>query len=201
MDGDAFMEAVAAGCCDAAKQFGFRTWAARSGNAYDNPFPEVLASGAAVLQLRKKGFLVTPEHAVHDVMFRGEWGPGRPMKRGLGGRFDIAAWTTAGKPMAAVELKWKWNSIRADVERLKVARSRTGLRTFVGILAAEAEAAKTREILESRLSDLQTKHNAKVVRHLAPKVVECWNFEAGRRSDEPRHFAALVAELTWAGAK
>lgn len=197
MDGDSFMMAVAAGCADAAKMFGFRTWAARSGNPYDNPFPEVLASGAAVLRLRKQGLLVTPEHVVHDVMARGEWGPGRPMKRGLGGRFDIVAWTTAGKPMAAVELKWSWNSIHADVKRLEVARRRTGMRAFVGILAAETDPEKTTEKLGARRKALTANHGAKVVRSYLGRPVECWNYEAGRMSRDPRYFAALVAEITW----
>jgi hypothetical protein len=191
---DDFMTIVSDACASAARTYGFRTWNARSGTLYANPFPEVFATAESVRMLKKQGFRVMPEVAVHEVLRKGGVGRGAPGKRGINGRFDVTAWNADGTPAAVLELKWKWNSVAADVARLVITRRKIEVRTFLGILAAEASQSKTEQLLKKRIDDLE-KHGVRVARHATCRGVPCWEYVGGQPKGSPRAFAATVVEV------
>jgi hypothetical protein len=189
-----FMTLAGRSCASAARTFGFRSWRSRAGNSYSNPFPEVYATAETVRQLKAEGFRVMPEVVVREVLRKGRGGRGSHGKRGSGGRFDITVWNANGTPAAALELKWKWNSVAADIARLNLAHRRIQIRTFVAVLAAENTRAATRKLLKKRIGDLK-KHGADPGDPVCGRIVKCWDYEAGLAAKEPRFFGTAVVEI------
>lgn len=193
-EADGFMRLAAKACASAARTYGFRSWSSRAGNQYSNPFPEVYATAETIRHLKAAGYRVMPEVVVREVLRKGKGGRGSHGKRGSGGRFDVTAWNADRTPVAALELKWKWNSLAADVARLNLANKRVKIRTFVAVLAAERSRAATLSLLKKRMSELR-KHGAEPRVPVFGEVVKCWDYEGGVPASEPRFFGSAVVEI------
>jgi hypothetical protein len=193
-DARRFMTLAAKGCASAARIHGFRTWESRARHSYANPFPEAYATAEIVRLLKAKGFRAMPEVVVREVLKKGEAGPGSRGKRGAGGRFDVTAWNAAGRPIAALELKWQWNSLAGDVSRLCIAQRQVGLRTFVAVLAGEKTKEGTRGVLERRIADL-SKHKVTIGKPVYGRSANCAEFEGGATCGEPRFFGCVIVEI------
>lgn len=190
-----FMQVFATSCASTARDIGLRTSNSQAGTSYDNPFPENYAVAEAVKRLRKVGFKVMPEAIRHEVFRRGDAGQGSPGKKPPRGRYDLVAWSAAGKPLAAIELKWQWNNIKPDANAMRVLNKRLGCYGFIGIMAVNDTKEGAHELLERRIEGLRTSKLDIGAKHFS-QAVHCECIQAGLKVRNKIFQAAVVQVIS-----
>lgn len=193
---DAFMERLLKGCETAARTYGLRQWDPGEVAHPIQPFPESFAVAEAVRKLQgtpgpvaSGAFRVMPEVVRHEVTRRLGLDTSADWVKAKNGRYDLVAWGTDRRPIAAAEFKWQWANHLPDVENLRVL-ARHGVYGVMVLLGVDGKAKSATDVLTDKVEKIGTRGREKF-----GKVLEVRVSEAGRVLARNQRFQAVAVEI------